>query len=374
MGEGTHLATADRKSGPKQKLVLITAGTAAAVLAAGVLIQFFRAESGSAAVEPAAQTEQQAGTARVSRSPGRLQYLARVNKELVTWEQVADECMARYGEDVLDDVINRVIIQQACEARGITVTEDEVNLEVKRFATRFGLAVDQWYQMLLAEQKITPAQYRRDIIWPMLALKKLAGDQVDISEQDMQRAYVRNYGERVKARMILLDNQRRAQEIWEQLQKNPDEFERMAREHSVDPGSRALDGAIHPIPRYSSSPELENAAFKLKPGEISGMIQVGLNRYAILKSDGLTEPKVRDIEEVRDVLYEELHQERVQQSVAKVFEQVKKQSRVDNYLTNTSTGTQEDAAIRQTGGTQAPAGAPRTANSAPQASAPATRR
>src|SRR5262249_28100339 len=156
------------------------------------------------------------------------------------------------------------IIQQACDAEGVEVSEGEVNQEVERMAKKFGFAADQYLQMIETERNISAMQYRRNIIWPMLALKKLAGEKVEVTEKDIKEAFERNYGPRVEARAIVLDNPRRAREVWDKIQKNPENFERLAREHSIDPNSRAMDGKIPPIPQHSGSPELEAAAFKLK--------------------------------------------------------------------------------------------------------------
>ena len=60
--------------------------------------------------------------------------------------------MAQYGPKVLDSIINRMIIQQACEKQGISVKESEIKQEVNDIAARFNLPVDAWYQMLKAEQ------------------------------------------------------------------------------------------------------------------------------------------------------------------------------------------------------------------------------
>jgi foldase protein PrsA len=264
--------------------------------------------------------------------------MARVGREEIAYEMVADECVTRYGREVLDDLINRVIIQQACEQQGIAVSEEEVTAEVNRIAKRFNLEPAAWYQMLQAERNITPLQYRQSVIWPMLALKKLAGQQVDITEEEMNKAFVRNYGPRVKARLILLDNPRRARECWEKCSKTPDEFEKLAQEFSIDPNSRALGGTVPPIPRFSGNEALETAAFKLQPGEISGIIEIQSGRYAILKCEGRTDKVVDGIDEVRDSLYEELYEARTQQSVAEVFKKLKDNAKVDNFLAGTSTG------------------------------------
>ncbi|MFN9970002.1 MAG: peptidylprolyl isomerase, partial [Phycisphaerae bacterium] len=112
----------------------------------------------------------------------------------------------------------------------------------------------------------------------------------------MRDAYEDNYGERVKARMMVLDNLRRAQEAWEKARSSPDDFESMARELSVEPNSRALGGTVPPIRKNSGAhEEIRKAAFEMKtPGEISGIIQVDVSQYVILKYEGRTEPVEHD--------------------------------------------------------------------------------
>lgn len=350
MGEGNR-PTAGSQSSTVQRTAWVIGGTAVVLIAGLVLMQTFRAQPGQAAAESA-------GTAKLSNMQARP--MARVGREDILYDMLAEECVARYGKEVLDDLINRMIIQQACEARGISVSEEEVTAEVNRIAKRFNLDPAAWYQMLQAERNITPMQYRQSVIWPMLALKKLAGDQVDITEEEMNKAFVRNYGPRVKARMILIDNLRHAQECWAECTKTPDEFEKLAQKYSIDPNSRALGGTIPPIPRYSGNDALEVAAFKLQPGEISGIVEIQSGRYAILKCEGRTEPVTNNIEEVRDSLYEELFESRTQQSVAEVFKKLKDNAKVDNFLTQTSTGPDRPftaptpGAIQQTSAQQKP--------------------
>lgn len=340
MSEGTH-STPVRPKTWKRKMMFVAAGTAAAILLGGVALQVFRAEDGAAQESTAAG---QQGTARLAPTQ---RPMARVGSELVSWQAVADECVARYGKDVLENIINRAIIQQECRTRGVEVSEAEVKAEVNRIAKRFRLATDQWYSMLQAERGLSPQQYERDVIWPMLALKKLAGNQVKISPEDIDRVYIRDYGPRVQAKMIMLDDLRRAQEAHQKVLQRPDDFEKLAQEYSIEPNSRSLGGAIPPIRRYAGIREVEDQAFKLKPGEISPIVQAGFNRWVILKCEGLTKP-VATLEEVRPQLIEDLQEEKVQEAVAKVFDELKKKTRVDNYLTNTVTGGNVEATAYQT--------------------------
>ena len=329
MGERNHLSATGTVGQPKGRWMWLFGGAAIAVVASGLLMQYVRGTSTKAASEPPA------GNARVGGAPQK-ETLAKVGGESITYDAVAAECVKRFGREVLDDLIHRLIIQQACEKNKIEVSEQEISEEIARIAKRFNLDVTQWLQMLQAERNITPIQYRQSVIFPMIALKKLAGAEIDISEKEVKEAFYRNYGPRVKARMIMFDNQRRATDRYAELEKDPDRFEELASKHSIDPSSRALGGQIPPIPRYNGNPDLEKAAFKLKMNEISAVIEVAPSRYVILKCEGRTEMAVTDIEQVKDSLVEDLKESKIQAEVAKTFDELKKKTIVDNYLAQTT--------------------------------------
>ena len=303
MGAGTHPTMASNK-----RWWTILAGTAAVLVVGGMAAQFWRAQPGSAAEEPAGKasvnTQKKAPTER---------RVARVGKESITEDMLARECVARHGKEVLEDLINRVVIQQACEAEGVTITQAEVEQEIVKIAKRFNLDPVEWQKMLQAERGISPEQYRMSVIFPMLALRKLAAApaQDELSEEELQVEFERQYGERAKVRMIMVDNLRRANECWNKCKRDPESFEKLAQEYSIDPNSRSLGGTIPPIPRHSGNPTIEKEAFKLESGEISGLIEVAAGNYVILKSEGVTEPVITKLDEVRDQLVDELKERKV---------------------------------------------------------------
>ena len=338
----------------KRKLLHIIGGTTCLMLITAVVFQYLRAEPAQSQTQP--QSTQSSAAAEA-------QFYARVNNQPITYDQVARECVTRHGVEVLDSMINRLIIQQECEKRGIAVKESEIEQEVVEIAGKFNLPIDAWYQMLKAERDITPDQYHRDIIWPMLALKKLAGRDIKVTEQDMRIAFERDYGPRVKGRLILIDgNLRRATDVWNECQQKPDEFDSLAQKYSADPNSRPLGGVVPAIRRHSWPPnqkQIEEAVFKLRPGEISPVLQTEENRYMIFKCEGHTDPVVTDIKDVWTDLHATLVEEKTQQAVASIFEELKGQAQVINYLTRESTvgsrsGPAGRGAIQQTSG-QAPA-------------------
>lgn len=364
MSAGTHETASVAR--PKRRMMWVFGGAATAVITGGLLMQYFRAPAGEAATDgPASNT----GTARVG-APQKSPHVARVGNEYISKDAVAEECFTRYGREVLDDMIHRLIITKACEEAGVNVSEQEVSKEIERIAERFKLDVPAYLNMLQSERNITPMQYRTSVIWPMLALKKLAGENVEITEEDLQKSFVRNYGPRVKARVIMIETPLKGNEVWEKAKQDPDNFDKLAQQYSIDPNSRALGGQVPPIPRYMGNDALEQEAFKLKEGEISGLIEIARGRYVILKCEGRTTPIVNDIEEVRDSLYDELKESKTQQAVGKVFEDLKKTTRVDNLLTNTTSGPERAlpvsaqgaaprGAVQQAAGTRTPAPATR---------------
>jgi len=341
MGERTHFSADTGNSKMKKTWTMIIAGSAIMLLAAGVLLQVLRPTSAFPEEKSAGGKSGQAGkatTADPSSKGTAVKVVARVGRENISYDELADECIKRLGKEILSDLISRKIIQQACDAQGIEISEGEVSKEIDKQAKDLGMATDQYLQYLEAERNMPAQKYRRDSVWPMLALRKLAGENVTVTKEELKKAFISNYGPRVKARAIVINNPRRAREVWEQAQKDPDEFERLAAKESLDPTSRSMGGQIPPIRRYGGSEELEKAAFKLKEGEISPVVQVGLNQHIILKCEGRTEPTVTDISEVEESLMQELRQEKIQMAIAETFKRIKSEARVDNYLTGESTG------------------------------------
>ena len=323
------------------RLKSVLLGTAVAAVAALGTFQVLRADAAKSSTEP---------TANAAKPP-----VARVNGELIAYAEVADECVARHGAEVLDNLINRRLILQACRGENVSVTDAEILQKATEDAKKFNLPLDTWYQMLLSERKLTRTQYHRDVLWPMLALQKLAGKTVQVTDADMQQAFERDYGPRVKARLIAVDgNQRQATRVWEMCQKSPEAFDKIAREHSADPNSRPLGGVIPPIRRHLGDAKFEQAAFALAEGEISDLIQMPDGQWVILKCEGRTEPVVTAIDDVYTELLAQQKEEKTQLAVAQVFERIREQAQVINHLTGTATGTARTGGsgmIRQAGAT-----------------------
>ena len=80
-------------------------------------------------------------------------------------------------------------------------------------------------------------------------------------------------------------------------------FGDLAEQYSVEPGSQKLRGEVPPIKKYGGQPRLEQEAFALRPGELSGIIQIG-DTFIILRCEEYTTPEHVEFAAVRGELYQ----------------------------------------------------------------------
>jgi parvulin-like peptidyl-prolyl isomerase len=257
--------------------------------------------------------------------------VAAVNGEEIHRQELAQECLAQHGKEVLETVMNKYLILTYCEKANIKVSKVEVDEEIGRLAQKFGIPVDQWLTMLKQERGIKPEQYASDIIWPTLALRKLAANRINPTEQEIEDAYETQFGAAVKARLIVVEDERKAKEIHQAVLKDPasENFGTLARKHSVDPNSASLNGIIQPIRRHLGDPKVEQIAFKMKDGDISPIIPVN-GQFAILRCEGRTEAASYKKAEVRGRLEEFVRERKLRSVAGDLFEKLKKESQIVN--------------------------------------------
>jgi parvulin-like peptidyl-prolyl isomerase len=291
-----------------------------------------KAPAASGVRQASSQTPAQAG------APQTLKVMAMVNGEQIQRQELAQECLSVYGKEVLESVLNKYLIVQYCEKRNITVTQADVDQEIDRMAHKFSLTKDQYLKMLKQERGIKPEQYANDIVWPMLALRRLAKDQITPSKQEIERALEAQYGEAVKARIIVLDNLEEARRVHQQAMQNPDDFGVLAKNHSKDP-SASYNGLIQPIRRHVGHADIEKAAFGLAEGQVSPVItislgqgeqQAGLTQYVILKCEGRLPPMKVNPQLVEERLRESIIENKLRNVAAEVFKKVQDEAQVVN--------------------------------------------
>jgi len=265
--------------------------------------------------------------------------VAVVNGEQITRNDLGKECLKRYAPEVLDNLLNKQLLADACAAKGITITEKDVTDEIDRIAGKFGLPRDRWMALLREERNFTEAQYRREVVWPMLALRKASALDVQVSQQEIKDAFESEYGPKVRCRLIIMDASKKdlAQKIHATVKADPKQFGKMAQQHCEDPTVGSSSGVIPPISLHSGDPAIEEAAFGLKKGETSGVIPVaGGKKLVILRcEDHIPEQYIgpKELPAVQKKLEERIRDTKTRYAAAQFFSEVHKKAKIVNTIT-----------------------------------------
>lgn len=261
----------------------------------------------------------------------KLDLVATVNGEKISREDLARECLRHYGKEVLESLVNKCLIRQECERQGLVVTEKEVSDEVERMAKRFGLPIEQWYKMLKQERGINPAQYASDIIWPMLALRKLAGERLKVTPAELEEAYETQFGPAVKARLIAVKDLDKAKELHAKAVADPGQFGNLAKKYSEDTPSASDNGCIPQIHKNAGHKEIEQVAFSMKDGEISPVIQVAGQCVILKREEGIPARNV-DREKVTPRLEKMIEERKLHVVAHDVFRELQSRAKLEDYF------------------------------------------
>ena len=259
--------------------------------------------------------------------------MALVNGKDISRQDLINACVKRFGKDVLESLVNKRLILSHCEKRGITVTKEEIAAEVDRMAKRFKLGREQWFEMLEKERGISPEEYARDIVWPTLALRKLAAEQVQPTREEVAKAYESQYGEMVGARLIAVNDENLAQQLHAQLVADPESFPRVAIENSIDVNSASVGGLIQPIRRHVGDPAIEKVAFQMQPGQISPIIAVA-GQHVILKCERRIPARQISGAEIESQIVEKIKDEKLRGVANNLFTKLQEASTTVNVYNN----------------------------------------
>ena len=156
---------------------------------------------------------------------------------------------------------------------------------------------------------------------------------ISVSEDDLRKYYEENISrystpEERRASHILIraePGQRdaaraKAQELLDQLKARPEAFAELVRQHSQDPGSAANGGDLDFFGRGAMVKPFEDAAFSLKPGETSGLVETDFGVH-IIRVTAVRGGERKPYETVRDEIEKTVRAQLAQTRFAEVAEQ-----------------------------------------------------
>ena len=284
--------------------------------------------------------------------------IALVNGKPITRQQLADACISRRGEEILETLIARELIEQEMAKCKVKVTPAEVDAEIERVAqTVAHVSKEQWLAALADKKKISPSQYAHDIIYPSLALKKLTADSVRVTDDEINEALESYYGEKLRCRIIMFNNMNIAKQTWEDLKRTPGAWDKLVAERSIDQATRSVGGVLtEPIARHAEPRNVSDAAFRElvdidpaiknddpaelkkyqpKNGDITGVIQVTEGSWVIMRREGVEPARKFDgkdkllAEQFRRTLFDA----KVEAEVQTFYGELLRRAAVENHLT-----------------------------------------
>ena len=264
-----------------------------------------------------------------------MQTLAVVNGKPVTRQQLANECMRRFGKEVLQSVINKQLVYAECQKRGIIITEKDVNDEIVARARKFNMSDERYIKLITSRRNIPVNRFKNDIIWSELALRRLAATELQVDQNEVQKRLEGEYGPKVHVREIVLNSAEDAQAVLQQARANPQDFARLAKEYSTNQGSSSMGGLLPmPIRRNSGLPIFEQTAFSLQPGQISDVFQIE-DRFIILQCERIfpaMELSPEQLAEATEQIADKLRNEKLAVAATNLFQQLQDTVKITNVL------------------------------------------
>ena len=191
-------------------------------------------------------------------------------------------------------------------------------------ALKKGLDKDPEYQKKLEDFK------KLTLIGQLL--EKEIESKAKVTESDAKAYYEKHKAElasisQIKASHILVKTEAEAKKISEMLKKGAN-FAELAKKYSIDTGSAKNGGDLGYFSPGQMVPEFEQAAAKLKPGEISEPVKTKFG-YNIIKVTDKKMGKPVDFEKVKNAIMQRLSAEKQKEVFDSYVEGLKKTYKVE---------------------------------------------
>ena len=251
----------------------------------------------------------------------------------------------RVYRGVLDDMIGYKLLIQESKARKIAVPDADVEAQIAQIRSQF--PSQQQFEQALAAQKLTLQDVRDDARNEIGVEKLVEGEiaaKIAVKPEAVSDFYKNNQdkfrqGPRVRASHILIQvpqgadaatkaaAKTKAEGILKDLKAGKD-FAAAAKENSQDPGSAVNGGDLGYFEQGQMVPPFEQAAFALKPGQMSELVETQFG-YHIIKVAEHQDSRVVPLEEATKQIEQYLQQQNRQSETQAFVNTLKAKAKIE---------------------------------------------
>lgn len=247
--------------------------------------------------------------------------IAVVNGQPIYRGELVDTLIDAFGVEILQQLVMVELATQETKRLGLQVSKQDIaatrELALNRIARDAGMSdaeatpenKERALLAMLRQRRLSVAEFELTMV-RNAHLRKLAEDQVHITEETIREEFHRTHGAKVRIRHIqIAANDSQSLQTVQQRLEQGDDFAELARTYSVNESTSSNGGQIPPFTFLDEKypPAMREAAFVLKEGKISPPIRVG-NFVQILKLEERIEPVDVNLDDVRGEVVESLRE------------------------------------------------------------------
>lgn len=254
----------------------------------------------------------------------------------VSRAELGEYLIARFGAERLEFLVNRKIVETECAKRGITVSDAEVQAQLRLDLRGFNnISEKDFVTHVLKRFNKTLYEWKEDVIRPKLMLTKLVRPTITVDDADLLKAFEARYGPKVKCRMIVLNNDKKiAEKVWEEARKGEKTFKEQAAKQPIA-ALAAHAGEVPPVHKHFGDDKVEQAAFGMKEGEISPLMQLKDGSWLILRCEKhLPRDPGKRFETERAQLLNEVREAKLNLRIPEVFRELRERAAPKLLITN----------------------------------------
>jgi peptidyl-prolyl cis-trans isomerase C len=249
---------------------------------------------------------------------------------------------------VLDQLVTYHLLEQEAVAKKVVVPDTELNNHLDQIKKQF--PDEAAFQKALAAQGTSEPKLKENIKTSLMVtevLQEEVGPKVAVTDKDVSDFYAANQasfaeGEAVRASHILIAVPKnataeqkaaaktKAEGLLKQIKGGAD-FATLAKANSDDPGSAARGGDLGFFEKGQMVPSFDQAAFALKPGQISDLVESPFG-YHIIKVTDRRPPRTPPLAEVSADIKNFLTNQARQKETTKLVAQLREKSKIEIFI------------------------------------------